>query len=642
MNRYLKLSLLALCGFVDINLAASQSPTRNYGMDAFGSFFSDRKIEISNDEECQKMASEFMSEKGYYFNKKYFDDSRSQLNVINYVVKKFLEEIFQQKQTLIAKQLEEKKLKKYTIFVPGDASIVAKELTSEIERVLDKDNSASLVEQKIKDALKKIFTFKEVSLQKCIKKEGPTIQDSLLEYVEDHTKMIGSAAGIAAIAGLSYYAYNKKNYTKSSSSSYHPSDSESEQQKNENHSPDNHSKARDSRGLEDLQKRLFFASDDQFIDTVIQAAPKEIQTIIDALQKDTIPENRKNIILYGYPEEGKSILAKAIAAKCDFPCLLYDAGSVYGDTLTSYRANLNQVFKEAQQRNLSLNKKCVIIFDNLENLIRSNSDQTVYNYDPLINFWRKVEEFTNKDVIIIGTLDRKVNFPSQITNRTVMQEVTPPTQYDKEIIGTYYLNKASKKHGITFDQTLPKYIAKNTFNFSRGDMSGVLAKGITSSQLNRSDKTVNRFDFYAPINSIKSNPVRTFDRNLGTWKHSFKVGAFKLIPYAIPTTVALSHLYYTRHFGFAGLENQGQLIDIAKKQLKNSNQQTKNSNSSLNNQYIGLGLSSAGITLGVLKCAAAAAVTAGTAPISLPAMIAISAGTGLATVGGSYYLNNRK
>lgn len=279
-------------------------------------------------------------------------------------------------------------------------------------------------------------------------------------------------------------------------------------------------------------------------ESILVNSPQEVNKAISGIQQNVFFENEKDMILHGRSGTGKSAIAQAIAIKCQIPCLLFNAGDMSIESL-------NKIFEYVKVLEKTSVKPCIIIFDGLEALNKKDSGTNNHDNNNLVNFWRKLDKFNGSKVVVIGTINSAEHLPIQIINRTSMIEVPLPNIKQGEAILSYYLKEIQENHNLGYSDSVKvtaAWLARLTQGFSHKELQSVVMKATKSvieesAISSRSNKFVMDDYFVQVIDPIKKNPQRKLEREIGTWKHYFKM-KFR-DPRAIPVVFGMGALIAT-------------------------------------------------------------------------------------------------
>ncbi len=270
--------------------------------------------------------------------------------------------------------------------------------------------------------------------------------------------------------------------------------------------------------------------DEVLAEAILATCPQEIKDTISSIEQGVFCDNEKNIILHGISGTGKSCLAQAIAIKSQTPCLYFNAGGISTQYMNSGVQNLNRIFQYAEMLQKVLGKPCIIIFDGLEALTTKHADKNNHENNILASFWQELDQHSNSKVVVIGIMNGTEGLPVQIINRTSMIEVPLPKLEHREAILFYYLKAKKDKYKLLYPESISaiaKNIALQTEGFSNRDLQNLVTR-VTKPVIlepalpDRINKVIMSDFFDDAIEQIKNDPKWKVERQIGTWKDTFK------------------------------------------------------------------------------------------------------------------------
>jgi SpoVK/Ycf46/Vps4 family AAA+-type ATPase len=270
--------------------------------------------------------------------------------------------------------------------------------------------------------------------------------------------------------------------------------------------------------------------DEALAEEIVANCPKEVEEVVSDIEQSVFCVNKKNAILHGKSGTGKSCLAQAIAIKTQTPCLFFNTGGISTEYANSGIQNLDRIFQYAKTLEKESGKPCIVIFDELEALTRKHTDKNNHENNILISFWQQLDNLSNSKVVVIGTMNGTDDVPVQITNRTSMIEVPLPSLEQRDAIVSYYLKTKKDKSQLIYPESISgiaAYIARQTEGFSNRDLQNLVEQTTkplikAPAMLDKSNKVVMGNYFDSAIKQIKKDPKRRLEREIGTWKHTFK------------------------------------------------------------------------------------------------------------------------
>lgn len=309
--------------------------------------------------------------------------------------------------------------------------------------------------------------------------------------------------------------------------------------------------------------------DEVLAEEMVANCPDEVNEIVSDIEQGVFCVNKKNAMLHGKSGTGKSCLAQAIAIKTQTPCLFFNAGGISTEYANSGVQNLDRIFQYAKTLEKETGKPCIVIFDELEALTRKHTDKNNHENNILMNFWQQLDNLGNSKVVVIGTMNGTNDVPVQITNRTSMIEVPLPSLEQRDATVSYYLKTKKDKSHLIYPESISgiaAYIARQTEGFSNRDLQNLVeqvTKPVIKASVrpDNSNKVVMGNYFDSVIQQIKKDPKRKLEREIGTWKHTFKTSIRD------PRAIGVAGIVTTIALGYKGLANQEKGLNYQEKGL---------------------------------------------------------------------------
>ena len=252
---------------------------------------------------------------------------------------------------------------------------------------------------------------------------------------------------------------------------------------------------------------------------ILNNRTQELAMIISGIQQNKLRDSGKMIILHGLSGTGKSSIAKAIAMHCQVPCLFFKAGGISTEYMNSGVQNLKKIFECAN----SLNGPCIVIFDELEALTKKHVNKDNHENNLLMHFWQELDSKKGNHVIVIGTMNSTQDLPAQMTSRSKMIKIPLPEYKERKAVISHYLDVIKKRDNVVYANFISgTYLAQRTKGFSHRDLQKVVEEATEPAMLDTKKNPVTNINFAHVIKRIKQDPARKLEREIGTWKHSFK------------------------------------------------------------------------------------------------------------------------
>jgi len=299
---------------------------------------------------------------------------------------------------------------------------------------------------------------------------------------------------------------------------------------------------------------------------IIATCPQKVKQAISGIEQSVFCYNKKNILLHGMSGTGKSCLAQAIAIRSKTPCLFFKTGGISTEYMNSGVQNLNRIFEYARRLEERFCKPCIIIFDELEALTKKHVSKNNHENNILTSFWEELDQRDDSKVVVVGTMNSLEDLPAQMTSRTSVVEIPLPTPKHREAILSYHLKAMQDKHQLIYPARVNgASLVRQTKGFSSRDLQSIVAQATYPARLapvesDRSNKFVGYNDFIAAIKEVNKDPKRKLEREMGTWKYTFKTH-FRDPKVAIPVIAVTASMI----FAYNSIANQRAAMEQAQR-----------------------------------------------------------------------------
>ncbi|MDH3695920.1 MAG: CDC48 family AAA ATPase [Nitrosopumilus sp.] len=226
----------------------------------------------------------------------------------------------------------------------------------------------------------------------------------------------------------------------------------------------------------------------------------------------------KGALIYGPPGCGKTLLGRALATETGANMILVRGPEILSKWLGESEKAIREIFRKAKAAS-----PCVIIFDELDSLVRAKSGENVGSETILSQLLTEIEEGTSSRVVVIGITNRPDVLDNSLlrTGRLdLILYVPPPDEKGRlEIIEIL-----TRKMPLANDVKLQE-IAVTTQNYSGADLAALCREAAVEAMRNNSSKISNH-DF---ANSLKI--VRpTITKEVDHWYNTIKESISNVVP----------------------------------------------------------------------------------------------------------------
>ncbi|MDH3794571.1 MAG: CDC48 family AAA ATPase, partial [Nitrosopumilus sp.] len=192
----------------------------------------------------------------------------------------------------------------------------------------------------------------------------------------------------------------------------------------------------------------------------------------------------KGALIYGPPGCGKTLLGRALATETGANMILVRGPEILSKWLGESEKAIREIFRKAKAAS-----PCVIIFDELDSLVRAKSGENVGSETILSQLLTEIEEGTSSRVVVIGITNRPDVLDNSLlrTGRLdLILYVPPPDEKGRlEIIEIL-----TRKMPLANDVKLQE-IAVTTQNYSGADLAALCREAAVEAMRNNSSKISN-------------------------------------------------------------------------------------------------------------------------------------------------------
>jgi len=220
----------------------------------------------------------------------------------------------------------------------------------------------------------------------------------------------------------------------------------------------------------------------------------------------------KGALIYGPPGCGKTMIARALATESGANMILVKGPELLSKWVGESEKGIREIFRKAKA-----SSPCVVIFDELDSLVRSKSGEGGVSETVLSQLLTEIEEGISSRVVVVGITNRPDVLDNSLlrTGRLdLVLYVSPPDEKGRlEIIKIL-----TAKMPLDKDVNLQE-IAVATQNYSGADLAALCRESAIQAMRNKSAKISSR-DFANSLKQVRASITKEVDQWYNTVRES--------------------------------------------------------------------------------------------------------------------------
>ena len=220
----------------------------------------------------------------------------------------------------------------------------------------------------------------------------------------------------------------------------------------------------------------------------------------------------KGALIYGPPGCGKTLIARALATESGANMILVKGPELLSKWVGESEKGIREIFRKAKA-----SSPCVVIFDELDSLVRAKSGEGGISETVLSQLLTEIEEGISSRVVVVGITNRPDVLDNSLlrTGRLdLVLYVPPPDEKGRlEIIKIL-----TEKMPLDKDVKLQE-IAVATQNYTGADLASLCREAAIQAMRNSSDKISSK-DFANSLKNVRPSITKEVDQWYNTVRES--------------------------------------------------------------------------------------------------------------------------
>jgi len=220
----------------------------------------------------------------------------------------------------------------------------------------------------------------------------------------------------------------------------------------------------------------------------------------------------KGALIYGPPGCGKTMIARALATESGANMILVKGPELLSKWVGESEKGIREIFRKAKS-----SSPCVVIFDELDSLVRSKSGEGGVSETVLSQLLTEIEEGISSRVVVIGITNRPDVLDNSLlrTGRLdLVLYVAPPDEKGRLEIIKILTSKMPLDKDVNLQE-----IAVASQNYSGADLAALCREAAIQAMRNNSAKISSR-DFANSLKQVRASITKEVDQWYNTVRES--------------------------------------------------------------------------------------------------------------------------
>jgi len=226
----------------------------------------------------------------------------------------------------------------------------------------------------------------------------------------------------------------------------------------------------------------------------------------------------KGALIYGPPGCGKTLMARALATESGANMILVKGPELLSKWVGESEKGIREIFRKAKAAS-----PCVVIFDELDSLVRSKSGEGGVSETVLSQLLTEIEEGISSRVVVVGITNRPDVLDNSLlrTGRLdLVLYVSPPDERGRLEIIKILTAKMPLEKDVKLQE-----IAVATQSYSGADLAALCREAAIQAMRNNSVKIASK-DFADSLKQVKPSITKEVDQ----WYNNVRESISNVVP----------------------------------------------------------------------------------------------------------------